>query len=140
MNINGIKTGLSTASSALKAAQIAEEMARDERVAAAIARETAERDATLMAGAEASIEQAELLQQQLAIIREQNGLLGENYEKLKELYDIQVRANVEAKEELKRSKRYNAWMMVISIVAMLIGAASAIIPFFEGAIRSLFAQ
>ena len=106
---------------------LAEEMAHGERVAASIARASAKRDATLVAGAEANIEQRDLIEQQLGVLHEQNALLLDNYEKLKEMYDAQVQVNKEANEELKRSKRFNTWMMVIAIVAMLAAIASPIV-------------
>ena len=43
------------------------------------------------------------------------------------MFDEQVQANKEAKEELKRSKCFNAWMMVIAIIAMLAAIASPIV-------------
>ena len=60
------------------------------------------------------------------MIREQNMFLCDNYEKLKEMYDAQVQANIEAKTELDRSKRFNAWMMVIAIIAMLAAIAGPV--------------
>ena len=126
VDLGSLKETLSAVNSAMRVNTIAEEMAHGERVAAAIARESAKRDATLAAGAEASIEQKELLQQQLEMIREQNMFLCDNYEKLKEMYDAQVQANIEAKTELDRSKRFNAWMMVIAIIAMLAAIAGPI--------------
>ena len=126
VDLGSLKETLSAANSAVRVNTIAEEMAHGERVAAAIARESAKRDATLAAGAEASIEQKEILQQQLEMIREQNMFLCDNYEKLKEMYDAQVQANIEAKTELDRSKRFNAWMMVIAIIAMLAAIAGPV--------------
>lgn len=127
LNLNSLNETLSFANSALMASKIADEVERNQRLAATMARKSAERDATLVAGAEASIEQKELLQQQLEFIREQNVLLCDNYEKLKEMYDAQVQENESAKEELKRSRRYNAWMMVIAIFAMLAAIAGPIV-------------
>lgn len=126
LDLNSLNGTLSVANSALMASKIADEVERNQRLAATMARQSAARDATLVAGAEASIEQKELLQQQLEIIREQNALLCDNYEKLKEMYDAQVQENESAKEELKRSRRYNAWMMVIAIFAMLAAIAGPI--------------
>ncbi len=79
-----------------------------------------------MAGAEASIAQKELLEQQVEIFQKQNELLADNYSKLKEMFDAQVEANKEAKEELKRSKRFNLTMMIIAIIAMLAAIAGPI--------------
>ena len=126
VDLGSLKETLSAVNSAMRVNTIAEEMAHGERAAAAIARESAKRDATLVAGAEASIEQKEILQQQLEMIREQNMFLCDNYEKLKEMYDAQVQANIEAKTELDRSKRFNAWMMVIAIIAMLAAIAGPV--------------
>ena len=126
VDLGSLKETLSAVNSAMRVNTIAEEMAHGERVAAAIARESAKRDATLVAGAEASIEQKEILQQQLEMICEQNMFLCDNYEKLKEMYDAQVQANIEAKTELDRSKRFNAWMMVIAIIAMLAAIAGPV--------------
>ena len=91
--------------------------------------EKIERERRLVAGAEASIAQKELLEQQVEIIQKQNELLSDNYSKLKEMYDAQVEANKEAKEELKRSKRFNLAMMIIAIIAMLAAIAGPIATF-----------
>lgn len=129
VDFSGLNRTLSNLNSAMRVDAIAEEMAHGERAAAAIARETAKRDATLVAGAEASIEQRDLIEQQLDILREQNLLLLDNYEKLKELYDAKVQENADAKDDLKRSRRYNVWMMVVSVISMLAAIASTVIPF-----------
>ena len=85
-----------------------------------------QREERIVAGAEASIEQKELLKQQVAILLKQNELLSDNYKKLKELFDAQVEANKEAKEELNRSKRFNLAMMIIAFIAMLAAIAGPI--------------
>ena len=125
-DLNNLKFDSPVATSAKHLSAISREMEHTQQVVAEIGREAARRNATLVAGAEASIEQKELLQQQLEIIREQNALLCDNYEKLKEMYDAQVQENESAKEELKRSRRFNAWMMVIAIFAMLAAIAGPI--------------
>lgn len=107
------------ATSAQKAAEISRLM--DEKN-----QREAEHRAKLEAGAEADIAQKELLQSQLDALREQNGLLSENYEKLKEMYDSQLEANEAARNDLKSSRRFNAWMMVIAIIAMLAAVAGPI--------------
>lgn len=84
------------------------------------------REKRIAAGADASIAQKELLEQQLEIIQKQNELLSDNYSKLKEMFDVQVEANKEAKEELKRSRKFNIVMMIIAIVAMLAAIAGPI--------------
>ena len=42
------------------------------------------------------------------------------------MYDAQVQSNSEAKEDLRRSCNFNAWMMVIAILAMLAAIAGPI--------------
>ncbi len=129
LNLNELKLDLSSATRIIQKSIINEEMERNRKLATAIAQESAQRTATLVAGAEASIEQRDLIEQQLGILREQNSLLLDNYEKLKEMYDTQVQENEEAKKELSQSKRYNAWMMVVSVISMLAAIASTVIPF-----------
>lgn len=128
----------------------------DETMAAidAMNREKAKREAIKVAGAEASIAQKEILEQQLdelktqneilaeqlkaeqtqkEILEEhlkittvQNGLLSENYQKLEEMYNAQKESTNEAREDLHKSRAFNAWMMVIAIVAMLAAIAGPI--------------
>ena len=86
----------------------------------------AKQNETLVAGAEANIAQKELFEQQLDMMRKQNDLLFDNYSKLKELYDAQVQTNKEAKEELKRNKRFDIAMMIIAIIAMIAAIAGPI--------------
>ena len=126
LDFNNLSRKLSAANSALQASAIADEIERNQRIVAEINRQSAKRDATLVAGAEASIEQKELLEQQLEFTQQQNTLLVDNYEKLKEMYEAQVKANKESTEELAKSKRFNAWMMAIAIIAMLAAIAGPI--------------
>lgn len=72
-------------------------------------------------------EQNNLVSQQMSILLEQNKLLADNYDKLKNMYDQQVKINSESKEELEKSRWYNRWMMVIAIVAMMAAIAGPIV-------------
>lgn len=72
------------------------------------------------------VAQNKLVEQQIGILVEQNKLLTANYDKLKELYDSQVKANEGTKNDLERSRKYNRWMMIIAIVAMLAAIAGPI--------------
>ena len=92
----------SNANSALAAAEISRQHEEMMRSVAEANQEKIERERRLVAGAEASIAQKELLEQQVEMIQKQNELLSDNYTKLKEMYDAQVDANKEAKEELTR--------------------------------------
>ena len=125
-DLNGLKDSLSMATSAMQVSAVAEEMEKNQRLINEVNRQSAKRNATLVAGAEASIAQKELLEQQVEMFQKQNELLLNNYSKLEEMFNAQVEANKEAKAELKRSKRFNIIMMVISIVAMLAAIAGPI--------------
>ena len=117
-------------------------------------REKARRDAKMVAGAEASVAQKELMEEQLVELKsqndilaeqlkaeqaqrevleehlkvttEQNALLSANYKKLEEMYSAQKESNVEAREDLRKSRVFNGWMMVIAIIAMLAAIAGPI--------------
>lgn len=127
IDLEALKQGLSVANSAMRVSTIAEEKEHSQRILDQISKQTAQRNATLVAGAEANIAQKELFEQQIEMLHTQNDILYGNYAKLKELYDTQVEANKEAKEELERSKRFNIAMMVIAIVAMLAAIAGPIV-------------
>lgn len=105
------------------AKQVAEIQKRNEQIKAADLRYKSK----LEKGADASIEQKELVKNQVDLLYEQNRLLSNNYDKLKEIYDAQCQSTIEAKEDLRKSRRYNAWMMVVSIVSMLAAVFSAVI-------------
>ena len=60
-------------------------------------------------------------------MQKQNKLLCDNYEKLKEMFDAQVQANRDSKDELEQSRRFNRWMMTVSVIAMLAAIASPIV-------------
>ncbi len=121
---NGIN--LSLANSATAVEEFARRNAERMNIIAQANQEKIDRENRMVAGAEASIAQKELLEQQVEMIQKQNELLSDNYTKLKEMYDAQVDANKEAKEELKRSKRFNFAMMIIAIIAMLAAIAGPI--------------
>lgn len=117
-------------------------------------REKARRDAKIVAGAEASVAQKELMEEQLGELKaqndilteqlkaeqaqreilekhlkvtiEQNGLLSANYQKLEEMYNAQKESNDDARQDLHKSRVFNGWMMVIAIIAMLAAIAGPI--------------
>lgn len=72
-------------------------------------------------------EQNELVLKQIEILSEQNKFLADNYNKLKDLYDAQVQATKDAKDDLQESRKYNRRMMVVSVIAMLAAIASPIV-------------
>lgn len=72
-------------------------------------------------------EQNELSSKQINILMEQNHLLADNYNKLKNMYDEQVRINIQSNKDLEQSRRYNRWMMVIAIIAMIAAIAGPIV-------------
>ena len=78
--------------------------------------------------------QNELIQEQIEALlhnnkqmEDQNGLLLQNYNQLKDLFDIQKNEFGSAKKELKKSKRFNRIMLIIAIIAMLGALASPIV-------------
>ena len=91
-----------------------------------------EREEKMVAGAEASIAQKELLERQVEILQKQNNLLSDNYSKLKEMFDAQVEANKDARNDLRKSRIFNAWMMVIAIIAMFAAIAGPIATIVVG--------
>lgn len=111
-------------------ADLASEISRHQeesmRALTQASQERIEREERIVAGAEASIAQKELFEKQVEILLKQNELLSDNYNKLKEMFDAQVEANTEAKEDLKRSKHFNLAMMIIAIIAMLAAIAGPI--------------
>ena len=125
-NFDSLKINMPEVNSAIKANLFAEQQQKNQQILDQISKHNAKRDATIMAGAEANVAQKELLEQQLSALGEQNKLLADNYSKLKEMYDAQVQSNSEAKEDLRRSCNFNAWMMVIAIIAMLAAIAGPI--------------
>ena len=119
----------STFAGASSASRFMEAAEREQQAAAVAERIVAEKEAHQKEGIDAIIEQRDLMQQQLEILYEQNALLADNYDKLKEMYDAQVQANIEAKAELAKTKRYNTAMMVVSVISMLAAVASTVISF-----------
>ena len=90
----------SIANSATKIAEINHQHEESLLAAAQANQKRIEREERMVAGAEANIAQKELLEQQVEIFRKQNELLSDNYSKLKEMFDTQVEANIQAKEKL----------------------------------------
>lgn len=115
------------ANSADQVFNIYNELERSNRIIEEAQKKNAETIATVVAGAQANIDQSTMLKQQLKMLEEQSTLLSDNYNKLKEMYDAQKVSYNEAREDVKRSRRYNAWMMIISIIAMLATIVSSII-------------
>lgn len=72
-------------------------------------------------------EQNKLSYQQIELLVQQYSLLADNYNKLKEVYETQIESYKSTKEDLIRSRRYNIWMMVIAIIAMLAAVISPIV-------------
>lgn len=127
-----LRDELQQANSAMQVAAITDEIKRNQQLNNEVNKQNAERNAMFVAGAEANIAQKELLEQQLKTMKEQNELLADNYNKLKEMYDAQIVSYKEAKEDLKRSRRFNIGMMIISIIAMLAAIVGPIITLYVG--------
>ena len=61
--------------------------------------------------------------EKIKLLNEHNEQLISNYKKLEDLYKLKEKELEEAKQEAKKSKRYNTIMMIISVVSMMIAAA-----------------
>lgn len=115
------------ANSAIRASVISEEIEKTNKIMEEVQKQNAETIDKLVAGAQANIDQSTLLGKQLKMLEEQNSLLSDNYKKLKEMYDAQKVSYNEAREDVKRSRRYNVWMMIISVIAMFAAIVSPIV-------------
>ena len=72
--------------------------------------------------------------EQIKLLNEHNEQLISNYKKLEDLYKLKEKELEEAKQEAKKSKRYNAIMMIISVVSMMIAAAAWLLPNILGGV------
>ena len=153
LDFNNFK--LDVSSTLNSARQISEQFDAQYAIIDQMNREKVRRDAKIVAGAEASVAQKELMEEQLGELKaqndilaeqlkaeqaqreileehlkvttEQNTLLSANYQKLEEMYNSQKESNDEARKDLHKSRVFNAWMMVIAIVAMLAAIAGPIV-------------
>lgn len=123
MDITTKAQGFPASTSAKMVLAASKETENRQRAAQEADRRNTKRDSALVAGMEASIAQKKLFEEQIEVLKMQNMLLSDNYEKLKEMYDSQVQTNIEARTELEKSKKYNRWMLVIAVVSMLAAIA-----------------
>lgn len=110
--------------SAFLADQVAEEQNRIQEELAAIGEYNAKKDEALFQTAEASMKQKELLEQQLAEVKEQNIQLKGNYRLLNELYES---AKKDAKNSKKEAKANKIFGWVSFAVGTLIGIAGIVL-------------
>ena len=66
--------------------------------------------------------------EQIALLVKQNEQLSNNYQKLEDLYKIKEQELQEANREAKKLTRYNRWMMVLTIIAVLVAIAAWLLP------------
>ena len=71
----------------------------------------------LVSGAQASINQISILEN--------------NYQKLKELYDIHVESDKEAKREIAHNHRISTISIIIAILSLLVAAATLAVTFYK---------
>lgn len=112
MKVDLNKRDIDMINSARKIASFSEEINR-QPIVYNFKPQPSKRDEILVAGAEANIEQLELLKDELQEMQNQNNMLAT-------MLDNQIKAGEEDKKELKKSKRYNRWMMVITVAALLV--------------------
>ena len=127
MDITTKAQGFPASTSAKMVLAASKETENRQRAAQEADRRNIKRDSALVAGMEASIAQKKLFEEQIEVLKMQNMLLSDNYEKLKEMYDSQVQTNIEAGTQLEKSKKYNRWMLVIAVVSMLAAIAGTTI-------------
>lgn len=72
--------------------------------------------------------------EQIELLTKQNEQLESNYKKLEELYNLKDIELKEAKEEARKSRRYNIAMMAITIVSMLVAIAAWLLPNILGGV------
>ncbi len=72
--------------------------------------------------------------EQIKLLNEHNDQLVSNYKKLEDLYKLKEKELEEAKQEAKKSKRYNTIMMIISVVSMMIAVAAWLLPNILGGV------
>ena len=66
--------------------------------------------------------------EQIRLLNEHNEQLTSNYKKLEELYNLKAKELDEAKQDAKKTKRYNTAMMIITIISMLVAVAAWLLP------------
>ncbi|MHB1652682.1 MAG: hypothetical protein ACYCVD_09435 [Desulfitobacteriaceae bacterium] len=88
-----------------------------------------ENNVTLKEQLEEEKHQNEILKLHLKEAENQNIQLHNNYEKLEQIYNIKEKELIENSNALKKSRKYNCWMMIIAIIAMLGALASPIITY-----------
>lgn len=81
-----------------------------------------------MAEADKHRELMDANEQQIKLLTEQNEQLIVNFNKLDELYKIKEQELSESKAETKKSQRMNIVMLILTILSMLIAAASWLFP------------
>ena len=123
LDLNSLKANLDSINSAFAASQIARQNEEAYRIARAVSEQNARRDAKMVAGAEASVAQKELLEEQLKEIKEQNSPLKDNYRLLNELYESAKRDAVESAKEARHNKIFG-W--VSFGIGTLIGIAGIV--------------
>ena len=123
LDFNSLRANLDSINSAFAASQIAKQNEDAYRIARAVSEQNARRDAKMVAGAEASIAQKELLEEQLKEIREQNSQLKDNYRLLNELYESAKR---DAEESAKEARHNKIFGWVSFGIGTLIGIAGIV--------------
>ena len=118
-------------SSTLNSARaVSEQFERNQRIVDNISRMSAKRDATLMAAAEASVAQKELLEQQLEAVKTQNSLLekqiGEMQERNALLNDLYENSKKEVTDNAKEARHNKIFGWISFGIGTLIGIAGIV--------------
>lgn len=79
--------------------------------------------------------QNELIAKQIEVLVHQNELLSDNYNKLKDICDVQEHAYQESREDLRSSRIFNRWMMAIAVIVMLTAIAGFVVTVLVSNLR-----
>jgi len=116
LDFNGLNFDISPAINSVQL--LAKQFEERDKILDQISRDKAKKDAAMIAGAEASVAQKELLEEQLKEIKEQNLQLKENYRLLNELYES---AKKEAQDNAKEARHNKIFGWVSFGVGTFIG-------------------
>lgn len=66
--------------------------------------------------------------EQIQLLNEHNQQLAANYKRLEDLYGLKEKELQESKQEAKKAKRYNFFMLIIAVASMLVAVAAWLLP------------
>ena len=118
--IDGIKIDTLNSAIEFQGIRLDEKMRHSQQIASAIVSENAKKTEVLLQGAQSSIEQKALLEQQLAEVKLQNAQLTENNSLLEKMY-IDAKQDAIKNAKAAKNSRIFGWisLLVTTIIAIL---------------------